>query len=169
MKTQTEIAQLLSDLTNAGYVLRALPSKELKCVNFSAMERLSDATRQKIIEHKSEIVNSHLASHFPLSLQQKQLWFFDQYANFDKTIYHIPFIRRIKGDLNINALELSFQHLISRHEILRTIFKTHEHHPAQFILEDQPFFLEAVSADEDSIEEKLRSEIITPFSSNFFT
>lgn len=59
---------------------------------------------------------------FPLSSSQLQLWIFDR-INPGSSAYNIPIAIRISGDLNIEALQYSFNKIIQRHEILRTNFK----------------------------------------------
>jgi non-ribosomal peptide synthetase component F/acyl carrier protein len=55
---------------------------------------------------------------FPLSYQQEQLWFLDQFTP-GNAFYNVPITWRLKGDLNIPSLERSLQEVVRRHEILR--------------------------------------------------
>ena len=57
----------------------------------------------------------------PLSLAQQRLWFLDQLEP-DKPVYYISNVSRLKGPLELQALEQSFNGLIQRHESLRTTF-----------------------------------------------
>jgi amino acid adenylation domain-containing protein/FkbM family methyltransferase len=56
-----------------------------------------------------------------LSSQQERLWFLDLF-NSSGAAYNLPAAVRLKGDLNREALELSFQEIVRRHEILRARF-----------------------------------------------
>lgn len=57
--------------------------------------------------------------HIPLSFSQERLWFIDQ---LEGTLpYHIPAMLRLKGALNIAALEYAVKIFIERHEVLRTV------------------------------------------------
>ncbi len=57
---------------------------------------------------------------YPLSSAQQRMWFLEQY---EAGIYNIPIAIKLIGNLNILALEESFNTLIARHPGLRTIFK----------------------------------------------
>jgi amino acid adenylation domain-containing protein/non-ribosomal peptide synthase protein (TIGR01720 family) len=71
----------------------------------------------------------------PLSFAQQRLWFLDQMEP-ESPIYNIPAAVRLKGTLNVIALEKGLNELIRRHESLRTTFSTvagravQEIHPA---------------------------------------
>ncbi|HEY0607041.1 MAG TPA: condensation domain-containing protein [Herpetosiphonaceae bacterium] len=61
-------------------------------------------------------------SSLPLSVAQQRLWFFDQLQP-GNTLYTIPVGVRIRGDLNLPALQQSPNTVIRRHAILRTSFR----------------------------------------------
>lgn len=69
----------------------------------------------------------------PLSFSQQRLWFIDKLEGSAK--YHLPAILRLSGSLNIQALESSFQELIKRHEILRTVYREEDGKAFQFVQE----------------------------------
>ncbi|MDO8969710.1 MAG: condensation domain-containing protein [Saprospiraceae bacterium] len=58
---------------------------------------------------------------FPASAIQKQFWFISQMQP-ENAAYHIVEAFRIKGKLDLFALEKSINEIISRHEIFRTCF-----------------------------------------------
>ncbi|HET9365049.1 MAG TPA: condensation domain-containing protein, partial [Candidatus Angelobacter sp.] len=58
---------------------------------------------------------------FPISLQQEQLWFLDQFQP-SSDFYNVPLAWTLKGDLDAPRLERSLQEVVRRHEILRTCF-----------------------------------------------
>ena len=57
----------------------------------------------------------------PLSFAQHRIWFLDQWEP-KSPFYNIPLALRIKGKLNILAVERSVNEIIRRHEVLRTSF-----------------------------------------------
>ncbi|MFY0256430.1 amino acid adenylation domain-containing protein, partial [Chitinophaga sp. 30R24] len=57
----------------------------------------------------------------PLSFSQERLWFIDRLQG--SIPYHMPYVLRLKGALNITALENAFQAVADRHDILRTLIR----------------------------------------------
>ena len=66
----------------------------------------------------------------PVSILQQQFWLIQQLAP-DSAAYHIPLGFRIKGGLDIPALEKSLNEIIKRHEIFRTTIDTVNGEPMQ--------------------------------------
>ena len=69
---------------------------------------------------------------FPLSFAQQRLWFL-QRLDPDSSTYNIPTALRLRGELNIKALQQSIDHLIERHEVLRTTFAIREGEAVQIV------------------------------------
>ena len=69
----------------------------------------------------SPILPRSLDSGSPLSFAQARLWFLDQLQP-GSSAYNLSAAIRLKGQLNIEALEQSFNEIINRHEVLRTNF-----------------------------------------------
>jgi amino acid adenylation domain-containing protein len=74
-----------------------------------------------------------------LSFAQQRLWFLNQLEGENAT-YNIPIALRLEGALHQNALLMSLQTLIQRHENLRTVFPTQKGQPVVQIVE-KPFQL----------------------------
>jgi amino acid adenylation domain-containing protein len=70
------------------------------------------SSREKPIQRRHQTVA-------PLSFSQELLWLVDQLAP-DKVNYTVPRIMRLKGHLNIEALEGALTTIVDRHEVLRT-------------------------------------------------
>ena len=68
----------------------------------------------------------------PLSFAQQRLWFIDQ-LDPGNSVYNFPAALRLKGQLNVAALERSINEIVKRHETLRTTFVTVDGRPAQVI------------------------------------
>ncbi|MBD3562272.1 AMP-binding protein, partial [Planktothrix sp. FACHB-1355] len=68
----------------------------------------------------------------PLSFAQQRLWFLHQLEP-DSPAYNLPKTVRLRGKLNIAALEVSLREVMRRHEILRTNFTVKNGKPVQII------------------------------------
>jgi hypothetical protein len=69
----------------------------------------------------------------PLSFPQQRLWFFDRLAPGDPT-YNACIAFRLRGALDIQALETAFRLVVERHEALRTVFVVTGNGPVQRVL-----------------------------------
>ncbi len=59
-----------------------------------------------------------------LSFAQQRLWFLNQLEDVGDSVYNMPLALQLTGELNLQALQLSLQWLVNRHESLRTCFPT---------------------------------------------
>lgn len=67
----------------------------------------------------------------PLSSSQRQMWFLHQ---MDGTGYLIPHVVRLKGPLDVGALERSVRSIVERHAPLRTVYPATHGEPSQRVL-----------------------------------
>ena len=79
----------------------------------------------------------------PLSFAQERLWFLDQLEP-GSPFYNVASALRLKGDLNVRALEFSIGETLRRHEVLRTTFPVMNKEPVQCISPATPFKLPLV-------------------------
>jgi len=98
--------------------------------------------KQERIQRR-EGASSAAAMHVPLSLSQQRLWFIDQLEGAGAA-YNIASAVRLLGALDEHALRTALDTLVSRHEILRTVFVTAAGEPAQVIAERARFALREV-------------------------
>src|SRR5438477_2552509 len=68
----------------------------------------------------------------PLSSGQRRLWFLDRVAP-GNPVYNVPTCFRVRGPLDVRALQRSLNEIVRRHEILRTTFGQRNGEPVQVI------------------------------------
>ena len=78
----------------------------------------------------------------PLSFPQRRLWFLEQLAPGQPT-YNAALAMRVRGPLDLERLERGLRSVISRHDALRTTFRTPELEPVQVVLDDWSFVIDA--------------------------
>ncbi|MFD7054933.1 amino acid adenylation domain-containing protein [Streptomyces mirabilis] len=69
----------------------------------------------------------------PLSFSQQRLWFLHKFEGHAAT-YNMPLVLRLSGDLDVRALEETVNDIVTRHEILRTVYREVAGKPYQHIL-----------------------------------
>ncbi|HZI55473.1 MAG TPA: amino acid adenylation domain-containing protein, partial [Verrucomicrobiae bacterium] len=106
----------------------------------------------------------------PLSSQQEGLWFLDRYGS-SGAAYNLAGAVLVKGNLNKEALRLSFEEILRRHEILRARFVQAGVKPQVQICENAKFELceldlrDPISgrASEEQVRHELVEEAASPF------
>ena len=93
------------------------------------------------------------SQHLPMSYAQQRLWFIDQLQS-GSASYNISAALRMKGSLDVEALRMSFDEIVSRHEVLRTTFITEDGQGRQVINEHQRWELATISLEPLSREEQ---------------
>jgi amino acid adenylation domain-containing protein/non-ribosomal peptide synthase protein (TIGR01720 family) len=88
-------------------------------------------------------VSRHDNPLIPLSFAQQRLLFLWQLEP-HSAAYNMAAGLRLRGQLNEPALLRSFDHLVARHEVLRTVFHTDGDQPRQVILDQQQVPLERI-------------------------
>ncbi len=100
----------------------------------------------------------------PLSYAQQRLWFLAQLGQGDR--YHVPYVLRINGLLDVEALESSLNHLIDRHEILRTTFQVDDNGIACQYIVDQ-LDLSVIKVDYSAMDKNLLETRVQEYSKSF--
>jgi amino acid adenylation domain-containing protein len=93
---------------------------------------------------------------FPLSFAQLRLWLLDQ-LDPESAAYNLHGAVRMRGLLDVAALEQSLNAIVQRHEVLRTTFALVDGQPMQLIAPAQPlalsrYDLQAVAAEAQRAE-----------------
>ncbi len=97
----------------------------------------------------------------PLSYAQQRLWFLEQLESAGAA-YHIPIIFRIRGVIDVLALERTLNEIVRRHEVLRTSFKMVDGEPVQIIASTQSVSLPII--DLSSLPEAEREQEVISLS-----
>ncbi|MFD4573896.1 amino acid adenylation domain-containing protein, partial [Streptomyces sp. NPDC058417] len=69
----------------------------------------------------------------PLSYAQRRLWLIDSVRE-PGTSYNVPLAVRVRGAVDVRALEAALADLVARHEVLRTVFTEVDGEPYQRVL-----------------------------------
>jgi len=102
----------------------------------------------------------------PLSPAQQRLWFISGVDAQASVAYHIAGALRLRGELDRAALRAALDHVVARHEVLRTRFVETEGQPWQHIDPPRGFQLheqDAGSSDAKRIEALCREAASEPF------
>ncbi|MDR8415255.1 condensation domain-containing protein, partial [Nonomuraea sp. 3-1Str] len=100
----------------------------------------------------------------PLSFAQHRLWFLDRLGT-DVATYNVPISLRMRGRLDVGALDAALCDVVARHESLRTVFPDVDGVPAQRVLSlaaARPRLVE-VTVDEASLTEALGQAAVRGF------
>ena len=115
------------------------------------------------------IIHRHHDHQIPLSFAQQRLWFLQQLEP-DSSAYYTPIGLKIKGFLNIEALQQAFTTIVDRHESLRTRFIVVDEVPVQIITQEWHFEIPLINLSDLSNSEQsialqsvLQQEFQRPF------
>ncbi|MCO6440619.1 MAG: non-ribosomal peptide synthetase, partial [Nitrococcus mobilis] len=116
------------------------------------------------------IVRADRHAPIPLSYAQQRLWFLMQ-LDPSSAAYNMPAALRLRGELDIEALRRSFEHVISRHEALRTTFRQSEggeaeqviHVPAPLVLAQMDLSELPESARKERVQALAEQEAVGAF------
>lgn len=107
-----------------------------------------------------DIESSQEQENYPLSYSQKEIFIANNYSE-DSIDYHLSFVRKINGKVDIPKLNAAFNLLIKRHGILRTHFTIKDGEPVQIVNNKVEFQLEYFETEEDC--SALIDNLIRPF------
>ncbi|GGH50414.1 hypothetical protein GCM10008014_15510 [Paenibacillus silvae] len=86
------------------------------------LEKKLEEKRKDTERVPSRIQKRPLGRYIPMSYAQRALWIADQ-LDPGSAVYNISLAMRLKGNLNVSAMESSINKIMLRHEALRTILK----------------------------------------------
>lgn len=99
---------------------------------------------------------------------QQKKWIADPVGS-HSTVYNYPLVLRIRGPLNIGALQEGLQEIVRRHGALRSVFRVIGEKLVQIVLPPQEFALPVIQLSgppetkETQLQEALRTEALRPF------
>ncbi len=96
----------------------------------------------------------------PASYAQQRLWFLDQFEGSD-ALYNVPLATRLRGPLDVDALERAVNTVIERHESLRTSFTLVDGVPHQAIEPAREISLEVIDVSDAPDPEKRGVELVS--------
>ncbi|WP_339436537.1 non-ribosomal peptide synthase/polyketide synthase [Pseudomonas sp. EL_65y_Pfl1_R32] len=98
----------------------------------------------------------------PLSYAQERQWFLWQLEP-QSAAYHIPSALRLKGQLDLGALQRSFDTLLARHESLRTHLRQERDCAVQIISPQLSLQIAHAEVQEAQLKARVEAEIAQPF------
>ena len=101
----------------------------------------------------------------PLSINQESLWFLEQ-LNPNTSTYNLSDALRLRGYLQIEAVQQAVDIIVARHETLRTTFRTVEGEPQQFIADTLAINLQIIPLSKPSeaeVRQILTAQAERPF------
>ncbi|OUS25459.1 hypothetical protein A9Q99_21270 [Gammaproteobacteria bacterium 45_16_T64] len=140
---------------------------------------LTKALKDEIVANKSELIqflpsvqrSERKEDNIPvvsregdlaLSYAQQRMWFLAQLEP-GNTAYHIRAALDITGDLDVDALQRAINHLIDRHESLRTTFSETDGVPSQRIHRNVEFSLSSYTLTTQTLHDVFSQFVDEPF------
>ncbi|MGB8191171.1 MAG: amino acid adenylation domain-containing protein [Chitinophagaceae bacterium] len=130
---------------------------------YPTIARLSELINGKLNANTlSAITRSERTGRLPLSFAQERLWFIDRLQG--SVQYHMPWVFRLTGELNVEALQQSFRMIVNRHEILRTVIKEENGVGYQLITDADQWKLQYIRQEDiDSLQDHIENYIHQPY------
>ncbi|MDY1050954.1 pyoverdine non-ribosomal peptide synthetase PvdD [Pseudomonas aeruginosa] len=97
-----------------------------------------------------------------LSFAQERQWFLWQLEP-ESAAYHIPSALRLRGRLDVDALQRSFDSLVARHETLRTRFQLEGGRSYQQVQPAVSVSIEREQFGEEGLIERIQAIVVQPF------
>jgi tyrocidine synthetase III len=157
-----EDGKLKIDAPN-GVVLDAVIPK-IKLHRDEIIKYLSGTTHDRPVV---SIGQATLSESYALSSSQRRLWILSQFEE-GSIAYNIPVVLEFEGALDVHALSKSFDALVDRHEMLRTVFCERDGQVRQYVLiNEKPGFRinhhDLRQSDEATIKQAVKASLSHPF------
>ncbi|GHO70206.1 hypothetical protein KSC_090980 [Ktedonobacter sp. SOSP1-52] len=162
----TQIVARLQQITGIEIPLRTLFEAPTIA---SLSQRIEALLQHTALQPPPTLLPAERPEQIPLSFAQQRLWFMHQMEP-ESSAYNIPAALRLSGPLSVAALEKSLQHIVQRHENLRTIFISQQGTPMQVIAPSLSIQLPLLdlqnlpsAAQEEQVLLLARQEALRPF------
>jgi amino acid adenylation domain-containing protein len=142
----TRVVSRVQSALGVDLPLRALFEAPTVAGLATVVRELSGAT---VPDTPDALVRAERAGDIPLSHAQQRLWFLDQLVP-GSPFYNIPSASRVRGELDVSALQAALDEVVRRHEMLRTVFVTFEGEPLQRLRPAGSVDLELIDVSNDS-------------------
>jgi amino acid adenylation domain-containing protein len=158
----TQVLSRINKELNVGIKLKSI-------FNYPTAAGLADEITKSEAVNYQEIVPVKAQDHYAPSHAQERLWVLNHMPEF-KTAYNMIDVYRFKGMLDKRALENALKTLVSRHEILRTVFDVVDGNPQQKIIElsDLNFAIDYQDLKEFKNNDALARQIVNDEASYVF-
>ncbi|MEV6557492.1 amino acid adenylation domain-containing protein [Nocardia sp. NPDC051756] len=123
-----------------GAVLEARVSARLLFIAPTVAALAAEVARHLGAGGRRPLVAVPRPERIPLSMAQQRMWFLNQFDR-ASAVYNIPVAVRLTGELDVAALRGAIADVITRHEILRTVYPRHNDVAYQSILPAWPIDL----------------------------
>ncbi len=130
-----------------------------------AAEAIANLESAKTGDDAPFVVARESSNESPLSYGQQALWFMHQLMP-DELSFNVAGAIRIRGALDVNALQVAFDGLIARHESLRSTFHVVDGEPIQRVHDSMDGIFRAVDSsalDDDALQERLAKDAHASF------
>ena len=137
----------------------------------AAKGKLTPDLRARLVTAKPELLEEldEGVRYGAVSLDQERLWYLDQLQP-GRAVYNMPMAYRLRGDLDVAALERSLNRVVERHDSLRTSFGSVEGIPYQITRPSMNLELPVVdlthlsgSDGQDELKNRLHEVAALPF------
>ncbi|CAB4873911.1 unannotated protein [freshwater metagenome] len=100
----------------------------------------------------------------PLSMAQQRMWFLSQFDP-NSAVNNIPVAIRLSGSLDVDALTAAVHDVLTRHEVLRTVYPDVDGHGRQLVLgaAEAGISVDVQDVDPGALEQVLRDYVSTGF------
>jgi amino acid adenylation domain-containing protein len=142
----------------AVFGVRVGPRDLFECPTVAALAERVEAVRAKQLGLLPPVSPVERGPEMPLSFAQERLWFLDRLQP-GNTVYSRPLSLRLRGALNVEALERALAEVVRRHEVLRTVYAERDGVPVQIVRPAGEFTLPLTdlgAMDEDAREAEAR-------------